>query len=161
MKPALVGSLKNGDYFMPEVRIAEKRLWVGNESRALLSGEVHYWRLAPARWRTILDRVREMGLDVISSYICWQYHEVAEGQLDFRGATEPQRDGVFYVIAVNNSDTAQDVIIELDRALFRPGAYQVRDLSTGVEGHATPHETGHISLFIQAKDGTIASLRAG
>jgi hypothetical protein len=59
------------------------------------------------------------------------------------------------------SDTAQDVIVNLDRALFQPGAYRVRDLSTGVEQFATLHDMGQISLFIQAKDGTIARITKG
>ncbi len=99
---------------MSDVRIAEKRIWVGNESRALLSGEVHYWRLAPPRWGTILGRVRDIGLDVISTYVCWQYHEVAAGRLDFRGTTEPQRDLVRFLDLVS----AQNFWL-----MFRPGPY--------------------------------------
>lgn len=99
---------------MPEVRIDGKRIWVGDESRALLSGELHYWRLAPERWPAILDRVRELELDVISTYICWDYHEVAPGELDFRGATAPQRNLVRFL----------DLVAEYGFwLLFRPGPY--------------------------------------
>ncbi|MEW6747436.1 MAG: beta-galactosidase [Planctomycetota bacterium] len=57
----------------------------------LISGEVHYWRLAPPRWREIVTRVREMGLEVVATYVCWEYHEYDRGQFDFTGKTEPQR----------------------------------------------------------------------
>jgi len=77
---------------MPEVRIAERRLWLGNASRALVSGEVHYWRLDPGTWRDILRQVRRMGLDVISTYVCWAFHECAPGAFDFVGQTNPRRD---------------------------------------------------------------------
>jgi hypothetical protein len=76
---------------MPEVRIAERRLWVGDASRALLSGEVHFWRLDPAVWPDVLDRVRDLGLDIVSTYVCWQFHELAVGAFDFDGMTNPRR----------------------------------------------------------------------
>ena len=76
---------------MPETRIAERRLWVGSEGRALLSGEVHYWRLDPSMWPDVLERVTEIGLDVVSTYVCWDFHEVFAGRFDFRGETHPQR----------------------------------------------------------------------
>ena len=76
---------------MPEVRIAERRIWVGAESRALLSGEVHFWRLDPSAWPSVLDRVAELGLDIISTYVCWDFHELAPGRFDFDGASNPRR----------------------------------------------------------------------
>ena len=51
--------------------------------------------------------------------------------------------------------------LEQNRALFQPEAYRVRDLSTEVEQFAMLHDTGQISLFIQAKDGTIARITKG
>jgi hypothetical protein len=77
---------------MPEVRIAERRIWVGEQSRALLSGEVHYWRLDPAAWPDALERVRDLGLDIISTYVCWAFHELAPGEFDFRGSTNARCD---------------------------------------------------------------------
>jgi beta-galactosidase len=82
---------------VPDVRIAEKRIWVGDQSRALLHGEVHYWRLSPSRWREILRSVREVGMDVISSYVCWDFHEVSPDTFDFRGETDPQRNLVSFI----------------------------------------------------------------
>jgi glycosyl hydrolase family 35 len=76
---------------MPPVRIADRRLWVGDQSRALLSGEVHYWRLDPAVWPAVLERAQELGLDVLSTYVCWDFHEVRPGQFDLVGETHPQR----------------------------------------------------------------------
>jgi hypothetical protein len=76
---------------MPAVRIADRRVWVGDESRALLSGEVHYWRIDPSVWPAMLARAAELGLDVVSTYVCWDFHEVSPGQFDFSGQTHPQR----------------------------------------------------------------------
>jgi hypothetical protein len=76
---------------MPAVRIADRRVWVGDESRALLSGEVHYWRLDPRAWPTVLRSCRELGLKVLSTYVCWEFHELAPGEFDFVGTTDPRR----------------------------------------------------------------------
>jgi beta-galactosidase len=77
---------------MVSVRIAEKKLWVDDESILLLSGEVHYWRLDPANRQPVLRRAREMGVQVIATYVCWDFHEIEPGRYDFRGATDPRRD---------------------------------------------------------------------
>ena len=46
---------------VPGVRIADRRIWVGETSRALLSGEVHFWRLDASVWRAVLERVLDLG----------------------------------------------------------------------------------------------------
>ena len=76
---------------MTTVRIAEKRVWVDDVSVPLLSGEVHYWRLDPANWKPVLQRAREMGIQVIATYVCWDFHELEPGRYDFRGETDPRR----------------------------------------------------------------------
>src|SRR5690348_5470912 len=76
---------------MSQVRIAEQRIWVGDEHRALLAGEVHYWRLEPSVWPAVLRRSRELGLDVLSTYVCWDFHEIGPGQFDFDGQTNARR----------------------------------------------------------------------
>lgn len=76
---------------MPTVRIAEKKVWVDKVSIPLLSGEVHYWRLDPANWQPVLRRVREMGLQVIATYVCWDFHEIEPGRYDFRGESDARR----------------------------------------------------------------------
>jgi hypothetical protein len=77
---------------MTTVRIADKKVWVDDVSIPLLSGEVHYWRLDPANWQPILQRTREMGLQVIATYVCWEFHEIEPGRYDFSGETDPRRD---------------------------------------------------------------------
>ena len=58
---------------------------------------MHYWRLNPGRWPEVLDRVREIGLKVVATYVPWQYHELAPGQFDFTGQTEPPRNLVGFL----------------------------------------------------------------
>lgn len=76
---------------MASVRIANKKVWVDDVSIPLLSGEIHYWRLDPANWHPVLQRARELGLQVIATYVCWDFHEIEPGRYDFRGETDPRR----------------------------------------------------------------------
>src|SRR5215207_3569274 len=76
---------------MTTVSIAKKKIWVDDLDIPLLSGEVHYWRLDPANWRAVLRRAREMGLQTLATYVCWDFHEIEPGRYDFRGETDPRR----------------------------------------------------------------------
>ena len=70
---------------MPKVEIKDNEIAIGKEKISLLSGEVHYWRLNPNSWKDALSRVRDMGLEIVSTYVPWQYHEVQRGVFDFTG----------------------------------------------------------------------------
>ncbi len=76
---------------MPSVEIKKQQLNVGMKSVPLLSGEMHYWRLKPAAWKTCLASVRKMGINIISTYVPWFYHEYERGKFDFTGKTDPCR----------------------------------------------------------------------
>jgi len=76
---------------MSTVKIAQKKIWVDDTPIPLLSGEVHYWRLDPAHWRTVLQCAREMGLQVIATYVCGDFHEMEPGFYDFCGDTDTCR----------------------------------------------------------------------
>lgn len=76
---------------MTSVRIADKKVWVDDLAVPLLSGEIHYWRLDPANWQAVLRRAREVGVGVIATYVCWDFHEIEPGRYDFRGETDPRR----------------------------------------------------------------------
>ena len=99
---------------MPEVRIDRRRIWIGDQPHALLSGEIHFWRLNPAQWRAVLDRAREMGLDMVASYVCWEYHALGEDRFDFTGATDPQRNLIGFL------ELAAEMGLWL---IIRPGPY--------------------------------------
>jgi len=53
------------------------------ERHAMIGGEVHYARLQPRYWGAILDAARQLGVEVLASYIIWDYHEISEGRYDF------------------------------------------------------------------------------
>ncbi|MCC6408057.1 MAG: beta-galactosidase [Planctomycetes bacterium] len=50
---------------------------------AMLSGEIHYWRVPRERWSAVLDAARSLGVRTIASYVPWEHHERAPGVHDF------------------------------------------------------------------------------
>ncbi len=96
------------------VRIDAQQVWVGDTPIPLLSGEVHYWRLAPQSWADALKKVRQMGIEIVATYVCWDFHEIEPGQYDFTGQTDPRRNLVGFL----------DLLEEMGFwVIIRPGPY--------------------------------------
>ncbi len=58
----------------------------------LYDGELHYFRVRPALWRPALERLRASGMNAVSTYIPWVWHEPEPDTFDFTGRTKPGRD---------------------------------------------------------------------
>jgi hypothetical protein len=54
--------------------------------------EVHYFRVPRDLWELYLLRAGQFGVDVISTYIPWMWHEPEEGRFDLAGETDERRD---------------------------------------------------------------------
>ncbi|MFM7202828.1 MAG: beta-galactosidase [Myxococcota bacterium] len=75
----------------PPLQITPRGIRVGDRELPLLSGAMHYWRLEPSRWESILAEVAQLGYPIVETYVPWSVHELAPGQFDF-GQTRPQLD---------------------------------------------------------------------
>jgi beta-galactosidase len=51
----------------------------------ILSGEMHYARIPPAYWRDRLKKLKSMGLNTVSTYMFWNFHEPRPGEFVFGG----------------------------------------------------------------------------
>ncbi|MGN0563049.1 MAG: beta-galactosidase [Candidatus Fimenecus sp.] len=51
----------------------------------VIAGELHFSRLPKERWKETLLKMRECGLNTVSTYVFWNYHEEIKGQFDFSG----------------------------------------------------------------------------
>ncbi|MEJ2009907.1 MAG: beta-galactosidase [Acidobacteriota bacterium] len=51
----------------------------------ILSGEMHYARIPRAYWRDRLKKLKSMGLNTVSTYMFWNFHEPRLGEFDFTG----------------------------------------------------------------------------
>lgn len=54
----------------------------------LICGEMHYARIPHEYWRDRLKRARAMGLNTISIYVFWNFHERQPGKFDFKGQAD-------------------------------------------------------------------------
>ncbi|GLK99197.1 beta-galactosidase [Dactylosporangium matsuzakiense] len=60
--------------------------------RPVIFGEYPYYRADPDRWGPNLAALAEAGVDVVTCYIPWRFHEQAPRRYDFRGTADKQRD---------------------------------------------------------------------
>ena len=69
------------------VRIDSRGLLLGDSRRrlALYSGSLHYWQHDQELWAPMLRRVRELGFEVVDTYIPWSVHEQKRGEFAFHG----------------------------------------------------------------------------
>jgi beta-galactosidase len=128
---------------LTQVVIKERKVWVGDTAIPLIGGEVHYWRLAPESWRDVLARVREMGIDLVATYACWDFHEVAPGEFDFTGRTDPRRNLVGYLELLAE---------EGFWTIFRPGPYIYSEWrNNGVPDHAAQFHRLHPEFLAKSE----------
>lgn len=51
----------------------------------VIAGELHFSRLPRERWRETLLKMRDCGINTVSTYVFWNYHEEKKGRFDFEG----------------------------------------------------------------------------
>ena len=51
----------------------------------IIAGELHFSRMPKERWKETLLKMRECGINTVSTYVFWNYHEEIKGQFDFKG----------------------------------------------------------------------------
>ncbi|KAK4857829.1 hypothetical protein QYF36_006905 [Acer negundo] len=62
-----------------------RALVIDGKRRVLQSGSIHYPRTTPEVWPELIRKSKEGGLDVIETYVFWNYHEPVKGQYHFEG----------------------------------------------------------------------------
>lgn len=67
------------------VRIGERSIFIGGRKTRILAGTMHYFRVEREYWRDRMEKGREMGLNAIETYMCWNLHERKRGKFDFSG----------------------------------------------------------------------------
>ncbi|MBU6430721.1 MAG: beta-galactosidase, partial [Cyanobacteria bacterium REEB65] len=77
---------------MKQVRFEGDHIWWQGKPQLLLGGEFQYFRIRRNLWEQGLIALKEAGINAISTYIPWVWHELAEGVFDFDGRTSAERD---------------------------------------------------------------------
>ena len=63
----------------------------------IYSGEIHYFRIPATLWEKHLKRAKDAGLNTISFYIPWVWHEQEQGKFDWTGRTIPEKNLVGFL----------------------------------------------------------------
>lgn len=86
-------TIKYSDYFQKATSIHGEEININNyyvERNGtpffVVAGEFHYSRYPYTEWETELIKMKLTGVNVISTYVFWIYHEEEEGQYDFNGS---------------------------------------------------------------------------
>lgn len=88
---------KDSDYPKSKIAIRNGVYSFRGQEIPLYSGEWSYWAVIRGNWRAVAKRVKEMGLQIVSSYIPWSHHELSPGDYDWEGSTSPQRDLIGFI----------------------------------------------------------------
>ena len=57
----------------------------GGKPFTVIAGELHFSRLPRERWKETLLKMRECGINTVSTYVFWNYHEEIKRRFDFSG----------------------------------------------------------------------------
>lgn len=68
--------------------IRDGKYMLDGKSVQLICGEMHYPRIPREYWEDRIIRAKAMGLNTISAYVFWGYHERQEGVFDFKGQAD-------------------------------------------------------------------------
>lgn len=100
------------------MRIDQGKFLFDNQPVRFLCGEMHYFRIPKELWRDRLHKAKVMGLNCVSAYVFWSFHEREPGVFDFSGP----------------ADVAEFVKLAQQEGLFvflRPGPYVCAEYDFG------------------------------
>jgi beta-galactosidase len=66
-------------------RVENGKFLLDGKPFRVIAGEMHYARIPRQYWRARLRMAKAMGLNTITTYVFWNFHEPRPGQYDFTG----------------------------------------------------------------------------
>ncbi|ASJ15245.1 exo-beta-D-glucosaminidase [Thermococcus radiotolerans] len=87
---------------------------IDGERVVIYGGTLQFFRVPRRHWRDRLEKMKRHGLNTVDTYVAWNWHEPAKGNLDFTGETSPERDLVGFLELVQEMEMY---------AIVRPGPY--------------------------------------
>lgn len=90
--------------------IKDGQFFLNGKPFTVYSGEMHYPRVPSEYWKHRLEMMKAMGLNTVTTYIFWNYHEETHGKWNFSGEKDLQK----FI------KTAQEVGLYV---IIRPGPY--------------------------------------
>src|SRR3989338_725596 len=86
-----------------KIEIKDGKFLLNGKPFSVYSGEIHYFRIPKDKLTDRLRKAKETGLNTISTYIPWSWHEIREGEFDFTGKTNAQKDIASFIKMVINA----------------------------------------------------------
>lgn len=86
------------------LKIEKSQIYINDESKLILSGEIHYYRQKKQNWQKALDNLKEAGCNCVATYIPWICHEYLENDFDFTGKYHEENDLVSFLKLVKEND---------------------------------------------------------
>lgn len=86
------------------INIDKKQIYINGESKLILSGEIHYYRLKKEYWQKAIDNLKGAGCNCVATYIPWICHEYMENDFDFTGKYHEENDIVSFLKLVKEND---------------------------------------------------------
>lgn len=85
--------------------IKDNTFLVNGKPFQFICGEMHYPRIPQEYWRDRMRRAKAMGINTLSTYVFWNFHERQPGKFDFKGQADlarfiktAQEEGLFVVL---------------------------------------------------------------
>ena len=86
-------------------RVEGGKFLLNSQPFRIVSGEMHYPRIPREYWRARLRMAKAMGLNTITTYVFWNFHEPSPGEYDFTGQhdiaefiREAQEEGLYVIL---------------------------------------------------------------
>ncbi len=127
---------------MKKVEIIDGKVLIDDKEHLMFGGEFQYFRIPKTTWESSLKYFKEAGINFISFYIPWIWHEFEEGQFDFNGITLPERDLSYFLKLCYQYDF---------NVMVRPGPY----IYAEYQGFGVPEwlREKHPEILILYEDG--------
>ncbi|WP_353440640.1 beta-galactosidase [Sphingomonas faeni] len=88
------GYLKLGTARSPsgsEIGVNSRYLTLDGKPWLPVMGEFHYVRTPASEWDAELAKIKASGVDILATYLIWDYHEEVEGKFDWSGDRDLRR----------------------------------------------------------------------
>ncbi|MEH7237044.1 beta-galactosidase [Bacillus sp. JJ1562] len=101
------------------IQVINEKITINGQDVILFGAELHYFRVPKSEWRNRIREAKESGINMISTYVPWIFHEYEEGQIDLTGKTRGERD----------LQTFLEIVAEEGMyCLVRPGPYVMAEI---------------------------------
>lgn len=71
-----------------DFQVKDGKFMLDGKPVQLICGEMHYPRIPQEYWRDRLKRAKAMGINTVSAYVFWNFHERQPGEFDFEGQAD-------------------------------------------------------------------------